>query len=120
MTASGSGVPVWLLDVDGVLNVPRPGWHEAPRSGRAHLPVGEYRLRWAKSVVDRVRQLGTSGAVEIRWATTWVDWIGEIERLMSFPSWQVAFSRLGESPSVKARNSRSRLLSTSWNVNSVL
>ena len=36
MDHSSSRPPVWLLDVDGVINATRPGWHAAPRRSMVH------------------------------------------------------------------------------------
>jgi hypothetical protein len=59
--------PVWLLDVDGVLNAARPGWGEAPRSGTAYSAGQPFSLRWAPALVARIRELHGRGVVEIRW-----------------------------------------------------
>ncbi len=75
MTASAVFVahlrPVWLLDVDGVINVPRPGWNAAPRSGNACSAGTAFRIRWAPALLDRIRALHHTGSVEIRWCSTW-------------------------------------------------
>jgi hypothetical protein len=47
--------PVWLLDVDGVVNVARPGWGAAPRSGNAYSGATAYRMRWAPTLIERIR-----------------------------------------------------------------
>jgi len=93
---------VWLLDVDGVLNAADPGWDGEPRQGRAVAYGVSYRVRWAPDLVGRIRQVHRSGTVEIRWATTWVDEIGEIERLLGLPRFPLAFSGLGTAPAVAA------------------
>ncbi|GGL41836.1 hypothetical protein GCM10014719_48880 [Planomonospora parontospora subsp. antibiotica] len=62
--------PVWLLDVDGVINVARPGWGDAPRSGTAYSGGGAYRMRWAPALIDRIRALHRAGGVEIRWCSS--------------------------------------------------
>jgi hypothetical protein len=41
---------VWLLDVDEVVNVTRPGWGAVPCNGTACIGAVEYRLRWAPAV----------------------------------------------------------------------
>jgi len=77
--------PVWLLDVDGVLNVGRPGWDDEPRSGHARSAGFEFRLRWAPSLMDRIRALHDAGRVEIRWCSTWCCDADQIERLFDLP-----------------------------------
>jgi hypothetical protein len=98
--------PVWLLDVDGVLNVARPGWGRPPRQGRAVALGVSYQLRWAPGLVDRIVRLHKSGTVEVRWATTWVDHIGEIERLLRLPAFPPAFTGLGAAPFATAPDAK--------------
>lgn len=86
-----SGLPVWLLDVDGVLNAPRPDWGAAPRSGMANAGGMDFKIRWAPALADRIRTLNRSGRVEIRWATTWCPWANQIERLLALPALGRAF-----------------------------
>lgn len=83
--------PVWLLDVDGVLNATRPGWGEAPDQGEAFVNGACYSLRWAPALTRRIGALVVSGAVEVRWATTWVDHIMQVERLLRLPRIDTAF-----------------------------
>src|SRR4029453_9325889 len=60
-------VPILLLDVDGVLNVPRfdlpEGWKRGMFNG--------YIMSWDPTVTARLRDLHESGRVEIQWLTTW-------------------------------------------------
>lgn len=86
--------PVWLLDVDGVLNAARPGWDEAFDQGQAFVDGASYRLRWAPPLTRRIGALALSGAVELRWATTWVDHIMQVERLLRLPQIDPAFHGL--------------------------
>jgi hypothetical protein len=88
--------PVWLLDVDGVLNAARPGWDETPAQGQAFVDGVRYRLRWAPGLTRRIKALHRSGTVEVRWATTWVDHIAQVERLLRMPQLQTAFTGLAE------------------------
>ncbi|MFZ0161306.1 MAG: hypothetical protein WAL50_19925 [Kineosporiaceae bacterium] len=91
MTFAPEVRPVWLLDVDGVLNAARPGWDEVPGQGKAFVDGTCYRLRWAPPLTRRITALHHSGAVEIRWATTWVDHITQVERLLRLPKLPTAF-----------------------------
>jgi hypothetical protein len=78
--------PVWLLDVDGVLNVARPGWHALPRRGFAHAQGLNWPMRWSAKLVERIRAAHTSGLVEVRWCTTWCPYAGQLERLFGLPA----------------------------------
>ncbi|CRK60373.1 hypothetical protein [Alloactinosynnema sp. L-07] len=95
-------LPVWLLDVDGVLNAVRPGWGRAPRQGTASSGGLGYRMHWAPALIEEIIRLHRAGLVEIRWATTWADDIAQVERLLRLPRFPTAFSTLGVDPSVKA------------------
>lgn len=83
--------PVWLLDVDGVLNAARPGWDEPAGEGRAYVDGVAYLLRWAPALARRIEALHHTGGVEVRWATTWVDHILQVEHLLRLPALQTAF-----------------------------
>ncbi|MGW0434126.1 hypothetical protein ACWDV4_16500 [Micromonospora sp. NPDC003197] len=80
-------VPVWLLDVDGVVNAPRPGWSAAPHRAKVWSPTDryEYVLRWAPALVERIRALHLARTVEVRWCTTWCPDADQLERLWRFP-----------------------------------
>ncbi|GAT68922.1 hypothetical protein PS9374_04587 [Planomonospora sphaerica] len=86
------GRPVWLLDVDGVLNASRPGWGAAPRSGTAYSGGTAYRMRWAPALLDRIRALHRAGGVEIRWCSTWCADADQLERLFALPHLARAWS----------------------------
>ncbi|GAA2716112.1 HAD domain-containing protein [Actinoplanes palleronii] len=83
-----AATPVWLLDVDGVLNANRPGWSAAPRRGMAYAGGTGFLMRWAPALLDRIRALHRSGAVEIRWCTTWCAHTGQLERLFGLPRFE--------------------------------
>lgn len=102
MTPPEAPKPVWLLDVDGVLNATDPGWDGPHRQGNAVANGMTFRLRWAPGLVARIARLHRSGSVEVRWATTWVDEIEQVERLLRLPRFPTAFTGLGAAPSVKA------------------
>lgn len=59
--------PVWLLDIDGVINANKPGWSAAPRK----VFCGGFTIRWAPALIVRIRQLHRAGRVEVRWSSTW-------------------------------------------------
>ncbi|MEU4219932.1 HAD domain-containing protein [Actinoplanes sp. NPDC026623] len=79
--------PVWLLDVDGVLNTVRPGWGGPPRRSLVWSSADNtsYPMRWAPALIDRIRALQAAGKVEIRWCTTWCPEAERLERLWSLP-----------------------------------
>ncbi|WP_285597262.1 hypothetical protein [Kineosporia sp. NBRC 101731] len=65
------GVPIWLLDMDGVINGIRPGWVRAPRTTSLEANGVEYRIRYAPELIRRIRGLHQTRQVDLRWATTW-------------------------------------------------
>ncbi|GIG90098.1 hypothetical protein [Plantactinospora endophytica] len=79
--------PVWLLDVDGVVNARRPGWGRTPCRADVWSEEDrcEYPLSWADALVDRMRALHDSGVVELRWCTTWCPEADVLERLWRLP-----------------------------------
>lgn len=69
--------PVWLLDVDGVLNVFQPsGWGVDLTRAKVGFPI-----RYNQPLIDRMRAIHLSGAVEIRWSTTWCGYKDQLDRL---------------------------------------
>lgn len=84
--------PVWLLDVDGVINANRPGWGAAPRKGEAYAYSRSWTMRWAPALIDRIRELHRSGLVEIRWCSTWCAYADQLERLWRLPEFGRAFN----------------------------
>lgn len=84
--------PIWLLDVDGVLNAfdeSRPvlgewgDWDGFTASG--------YPIRYSPSMISRIVGLHRSGAVEVRWLTTWGGLAnGELRRGLKMPELAVA------------------------------
>lgn len=71
--------PVWLLDIDGVLNAlseaPNPQSLRLGTAKQEYLKTnsGTFRLRVNNYLVDFVNRMHESGLVEIRWCTTWSD-----------------------------------------------
>lgn len=69
--------PVWLLDVDGVLNAATPfperdAWPEWS-SGWAVAAGSRWPIRWAPPVVTAIRHVIEHGLADVRWLTTWLD-----------------------------------------------
>ena len=72
--------PVWLLDVDGVLNstssVPNPKELRRGEMVQKYLRTNSgatFRMRVHKDLVAFFNRMHASGLVDIRWATTWTD-----------------------------------------------
>lgn len=71
-----SDVPVWLLDIDGVINVPVktppvPWRADQWAYDRASNRSGSFNIGWSRVVVDFINGLHAAGTVEVRWHTTW-------------------------------------------------
>lgn len=47
--------PVWLLDVDGVINATRPGWGSPPRQASVYADGDDWPMRWAPALIDAAR-----------------------------------------------------------------
>lgn len=61
--------PVWLLDVDGVINLfdgAAKAWPDVE-----HFTALGYRITWSPSMLQRIRAIHDSGLAEVRWLTTW-------------------------------------------------
>ncbi|MCX5066744.1 hypothetical protein OOJ91_12895 [Micromonospora lupini] len=84
--------PVWLLDVDGVVNAREPGWSAAAREGTAYYSGVDYILRWAPALIERIEALHLAGTVEVRWCSTWCAYVDQLERLWSLPELGRAFT----------------------------
>lgn len=86
--------PVWLLDVDGVVNASRPGWGGAPRKVHVWSPSdsSENTVSWAPPLVDRIRVLHNTGRVEVRWCSSWCADADVLERLWRLPALERAFT----------------------------
>jgi hypothetical protein len=84
--------PVWLLDVDGVLNAARPGWGGPPARRQVPADGVLYPMTWAPALMKRLTRIHRAGSVEIRWSTTWVDEIAGVQAAMGLPRFPVAFT----------------------------
>jgi hypothetical protein len=84
------GTPVWLLDVDGVLNAvtsePDLAVWADYRSGYATARGRRWPITWSPTVVEAVRTAHRSGAAEVLWLTTWEeDANGDLADLLGLP-----------------------------------
>jgi hypothetical protein len=93
---TGEARTVWLLDVDGVLNVTRPGWGAAPHHATVYSRTTDLRwpFRWSPRLLTRIHRLRDTGLVELVWCTTWCCDADALERLWRFPPLRRAFDTL--------------------------
>lgn len=79
--------PVWLLDVDGVINGSRVGWGGAPVAREVFCPSlrRSFRIRWEPQLVQRVAAIHKLGLAEVRWCTTWAPDADELEAAIGMP-----------------------------------
>lgn len=97
-------VPMWLLDVDGVINADNPDWEAAGQEATARSGGRTYRLRWAPELINRIRCLHESGLVEVRWCSTWCPDASELEQLWDLPVLSRAWTEdINGFPAVKAK-----------------
>ena len=95
--APSDAVPLWLLDVDGVLNaVALQPDYEVWTQWRRGVARTDYRTRawpiqWAPAVVEALCSCRACGRVEITWLTTWAsDANDELATLLGMPLLPVA------------------------------
>lgn len=78
--------PLWLVDVDGVLNAVCMTCGPGQRRER----LNGYGITWTPAVTDRILGLHTEGLVELRWLTTWAELANEhIGPAFGWPSLEV-------------------------------
>lgn len=88
--------PVWLLDIDGVINActkkpDRNVWSADDwQFGKAKGGDHEWPIWWSRQVVDFIRNVHESDLAEIRWHTTWQKDAAALEALVGLPSFPVA------------------------------
>ncbi|MFK3983878.1 hypothetical protein ACI2K4_26290 [Micromonospora sp. NPDC050397] len=84
--------PVWLLDVDGVVNAisRRPDRSVWPRdrwvSGTAVSAGIEWPILAAQPVLDFIREVHERGRAEVRWHTTWQHDALHLAELLGLPT----------------------------------
>ncbi len=91
---AGDQRPVWLLDVDGVLNAHKPGWGAAPTKRpvwSSHVRR-EFTVYYAPALMQRIRSLHRGGQVEIRWCTTWCGDTATLEKAFVLPEFGTAWT----------------------------
>jgi hypothetical protein len=102
--AAGHHRPVWLLDVDGVLNARLPGWDaEATRVRVFSNHVGrEFSIRFAPALMERIRRVNKDGLVEIRWCTTWCGDTAELEKEFVLPAFGASWTEYRDGEAARA------------------
>jgi len=67
--------PVWLLDVDGVINLfddAVKAWPDVER-----FTCLGFQITWSPTLMRRIRAVHDAGFAEVRWLTTWEDLANE-------------------------------------------
>ncbi len=60
--------PVWLMDVDGVLN----DWRAPQAEGWVRFPTDHgFNMTFDPTLMERILRLHNDGEVEVKWLTTW-------------------------------------------------
>ena len=87
-------LPIWLLDVDGVINASKPGWSSAPTARMVYSASSgrEFKIRYAPALLARIRRIHTDKLAEIRWCTTWCADAAELEKRLNLPEFGRAFT----------------------------
>ena len=91
-----SELPVWLLDVDGVVNASRPGWGGPPATRSIMAEGAAWRMRFSPQMMAGIRAIATTSRAEIRWATTWVGHIDDLSRVFALPTFPAAFEIISD------------------------
>jgi len=85
-------LPVWLLDVDGVINafptIRQPGsWR---RNQWTRFKVRGFHIQAARPVLDFIRKVHEEGLAEIRWHTTWQEKALDLGDVLGLPTFHIA------------------------------
>ncbi len=87
--------PVWLLDVDGPINLQRRdfnrAWTVLPVRREVHAfdldgQTIPFKLIWCPELVARIRRIIHGGTIDVRWCTSWCDQADVLERLWCLPA----------------------------------
>jgi hypothetical protein len=83
-------LPVWLLDVDGVINAfrrqPQGSW---PRRSWTRVRVAGFEINAALPVIAFLREVHRRGLAEIRWHTTWQELSLDLGDALGLPTFHV-------------------------------
>ncbi|TDC59556.1 hypothetical protein E1258_17650 [Micromonospora sp. KC207] len=87
--------PVWLLDIDGVINAisrkpdpnvwPRDAWATGTATAAGHA----WPILAARPVLELIRAVHDAGRAEIRWHTTWQHDAANLAHLLGLPDFPV-------------------------------
>lgn len=69
--ATTGALPLWLLDVDGVLNAVVADVPHLYERLRADAAGRGWNITYDPAIIKRIADLHVSGRVEVRWLTTW-------------------------------------------------
>ncbi|MBB4742347.1 hypothetical protein BJY16_005806 [Actinoplanes octamycinicus] len=88
-----SGRPVWLLDVDGVVNAYYAGWRREPHVVQVWSAADQYsyRIRWEPRVVDAINRIHHDRLAEVRWCSTWCTDIQNLQDALAAGPFRTAF-----------------------------
>lgn len=67
--ASADSKPIWLLDVDGVLNL--FGSAPAAWGDTEQFTANGYPITWSPKMLARITEIHGNGLAEVQWLTTW-------------------------------------------------
>lgn len=83
-----SAIPVWLLDIDGVINActRKPDTSVWPADAWEAKKVNGYPILCARPVLDFIVAVHKDGRAEVRWHTTWQKDAALIEQAFGLPS----------------------------------
>lgn len=113
-----TGVPVWLLDVDGVVNVAvgpgRPPVNVWPGREWVEVRAAGVRVLAARPVLALIRQAHQAGRAEIRWHTSWQEQAVELGEMLGLPPFPVQ-----EAPEYHRRDERDRVGGAWWKLPAV-
>jgi hypothetical protein len=90
-----NGAPVWLLDIDGVLNAVADGPDDAVWPvdqwvrADARCAGSSWPLLAARPVVEFIHRVHRAGLAEIRWHTTWQEDAAGVARALGLPEFPV-------------------------------
>lgn len=80
-----STAPILMMDVDGVLNSPRPKWHSRVERQHVRTSVGEFKIAWSPALIDWFRVLPEAYNVDLWWLTSWGPEVDKLETLWKLP-----------------------------------
>lgn len=79
--------PVWLLDIDGVINASsKRHW---PEDRWKQVTVAGYKINTNLDLVDEIRRIHGTGRVEILWHTTWQEEALDVGDALGLPTFHV-------------------------------